>query len=124
MRTCRSFLTFALALAVLAAACKNRSNTAAEGASGDNQAQGQNANPHPSQALNQTLTIPEGTTLRVRLLDPIGSATDTSGATFRATLDKPIVLNGAVAVPKDLMSPARFLWPDLPDICRHPPSWL
>jgi len=103
MRRCRCFRTLALVLAVLAlaVACKNRSKTADVAAGADSQAVGPNANAQPSQALNQTLTVPEGTTLQVRLLDPIGSATDTSGETFRATLDAPIVVNGAVAVPKD-----------------------
>ncbi len=103
MRTLRCFLALAPAIAVLtlAVACKNRSDSTARAASGENQAQGQNATAQASQVANQTVTIPEGTALHVRLLDPIGSASDTSGETFRATLDEPIVVNGVVAVPKD-----------------------
>jgi len=82
-------------------ACKNRSKSAAQAAGGDNQAQGQNAVAQAPQVADQMVSIPEGTKLDVRLLDPIGSASDTSGETFRATLDGPIVVNGVLAVQKD-----------------------
>jgi hypothetical protein len=103
VRLLRHFLIFSLAVSglMLQTACKSRSDSAAQAAGGDNQAQGQNAAPQASQAANPALTIPEGTALHVRLLDPIGSASSESGETFRATLDEPIVVNGVVAVPKD-----------------------
>ena len=97
---CFVILAVAITGLMFEVACKNRSESAAQAAGGDNQAQAQNAAQAP-QAADQTVTIPEGTKLDVRLLDPIGSASDTSGETFRATLDGPIVVNGVVAVQKD-----------------------
>ena len=97
---CFVILAVAITGLMFEVACKNRSESAAQAAGGDNQAQAQNAAQAP-QAADQTVTIPEGTKLDVRLLDPIGSASDTSGETFRATLDGPIVVNGVVAVQKE-----------------------
>ena len=97
---CFVILAVAITGLMFEVACKNRSESAAQAAGGDNQAQAQNAAQAP-QAADQTVTIPEGTKLDVSLLDPIGSASDTSGETFRATLDGPIVVNGVVAVQKD-----------------------
>src|SRR6516225_4297620 len=104
MRRLRCFLILAVAVTdlIVGVACKNRSDSTAQAAGGDNQAQGQNATAQAPPAADQTVTIPEGTTLYVRLLDPIGSASDASGETFRATLDGPIVVNGIVAVEKDV----------------------
>jgi hypothetical protein len=48
----------------------------------------------------QTVTIPEGTEVQVRLVDALGSARNQSGDKFLATLDQPIVVNNWVAVPK------------------------
>jgi len=97
---CFVILAVAITGLMFEVACKNRSESAAQAAGGDNQAQAQNAAQAP-QVADQTMTIPEGTKLDVSLLDPIGSASDTSGETFRATLDGPIVVNGVVAVQKD-----------------------
>jgi len=97
---CFVILAVAITGLMFEVACKNRSESAAQAAGGDNQAQAQNAAQAP-QVADQTVTIPEGTKLDVSLLDPIGSASDTSGETFRATLDGPIVVNGVVAVQKD-----------------------
>ena len=104
MRRLRCFLILGVAVTglILDVACKNRSDSTAQAAGGDNQVQGQNATAQAPQVADQTVTIPEGTTLYVRLLDPIGSASDASGETFRATLDGPIVVNGIVAVEKDV----------------------
>jgi len=48
----------------------------------------------------QTVTIPEGTEVQVRLVDALGSARNQSGDTFLATLDKPIVVDNWLSVPK------------------------
>lgn len=103
MRPFRSSPILALAVAVLMSnvACKKQPDSAAQAANGENQTQSQAASPQPSQPVSQALAIPEGTAFHVRLLDPIGSATDRDGEAFRATLDEPIVVNGGVAVPKD-----------------------
>ncbi|PYX14174.1 MAG: hypothetical protein DMG84_16365 [Acidobacteria bacterium] len=47
----------------------------------------------------QKVTIPSGTTLAVRLVDPIDSETNQQGQTFRATLDSPLAVEGDVAIP-------------------------
>ena len=44
-------------------------------------------------------TIPEGTTLTVRLIDTIDSSKNKPGDTFRATLNAPIRVDGDVAIP-------------------------
>jgi hypothetical protein len=45
------------------------------------------------------VTVPEGTTVSVRLIDPIDSEKNQPGDHFRATLDSPIVVGNAVAIP-------------------------
>jgi hypothetical protein len=40
------------------------------------------------------LTIPSGTTITVRMIDPVDSSVNQTGETFRASLDEPIVVNG------------------------------
>jgi hypothetical protein len=44
------------------------------------------------------VVIPAGTSIQVRLLDPIGSSRSSAGQTFQATLAEAIVLNGKVVV--------------------------
>lgn len=46
------------------------------------------------------LTIPQGTTIAVRLVDPIDSETSQPGQTFHATLDSPLAVEGDVAIPQ------------------------
>jgi hypothetical protein len=47
----------------------------------------------------QKVTIPSGTSLAVRLVDPIDSETAQAGQSFRATLDSPLSLEGDVVIP-------------------------
>jgi hypothetical protein len=47
----------------------------------------------------QKLTIPQGTTLAVRLVDTIDSEASTAGQTFHATLDSPLAVEGETAIP-------------------------
>jgi hypothetical protein len=47
----------------------------------------------------QKVTIPAGTTLAVRLVDPIDSEKNQPGETFRATLNSPLSVEGSVAIP-------------------------
>src|SRR6202521_3482180 len=47
----------------------------------------------------QKVTIPSGTTLAVRLVDPIDSETATQGQTFHATLNSPLAVDGDTAIP-------------------------
>jgi BON domain-containing protein len=56
--------------------------------------------PPPPQPI--TVTIPEGTIVTVRTIDSIDSKVNTTGQTFRASLDAPIVVGDRVVVPKGL----------------------
>jgi BON domain len=47
------------------------------------------------------VTIPEGTSLSIRLIDSIDSDKNKPGDTFRATLDSPLSAEGRVVVPKN-----------------------
>jgi outer membrane biosynthesis protein TonB len=56
--------------------------------------------PPPPQPI--TVTIPEGTIVTVRTIDSIDSKVNSTGQTFRASLDAPIVVGDRVVVPKGL----------------------
>lgn len=45
------------------------------------------------------LTVPSGTAVSVRLIDPLSSETAQQGQTFRASLNAPLSVNGEVAIP-------------------------
>ncbi len=45
-------------------------------------------------------TLPEGSKITVRLVDPIDSAVNKTGDVFRATIENPIVIDGKEIVPK------------------------
>ncbi len=47
----------------------------------------------------ENVTIPSGTSLSVRLIDPIDSDTAQSGQTFLASLNSPLTLSGDVVIP-------------------------
>ncbi len=55
--------------------------------------------PPPPPPAPKKVTVPSGTTLAIRLIDPIDSETTQSGETFRATLDSPLASDGDVAIP-------------------------
>jgi len=59
----------------------------------------QAAAPPPPPPEPQKVTLPSGTSLAIRLVDPITSATAQQGDQFRATLDVPIALDGDVVIP-------------------------
>ncbi|HET6936281.1 MAG TPA: BON domain-containing protein, partial [Candidatus Angelobacter sp.] len=52
-------------------------------------------------ALPKTVTIPEGTVLPIRLIDPVDTEKNKEGDTFRASLDAPILFNDKTVIPKD-----------------------
>lgn len=56
------------------------------------------APPPPPQP--RTVTVPAGAILTVRTIDPVDSATNTTGQVFKASLDAPIVVDNHVIVPK------------------------
>lgn len=55
--------------------------------------------PPPPPPPPQKVTVPSGTVLSVRLVDPIDSEKNQVGDTFHATLNAPLTINGDVAVP-------------------------
>jgi len=55
--------------------------------------------PPPPPPPPRRVTVPSGTSVAIRLLDPIDSETAQPGQTFRATLDAPLPTDGDVAVP-------------------------
>jgi outer membrane biosynthesis protein TonB len=55
--------------------------------------------PPPPPPPPQKVTIPSGTTFAVRLVDAIDSETATQGQTFHATLNSPLAVDGATAIP-------------------------
>src|SRR5437764_3776526 len=57
------------------------------------------AAPAPPPPEPQKVTVPTGTSLPVRLVDTITSATAQTGDTFHATLDSPISIDGDVVIP-------------------------
>jgi len=54
----------------------------------------------PSEARVPALTVPEGTPISIRMVDAIDSARNQAGDTFRATLDKPIMVDNRLAFPR------------------------
>ena len=54
----------------------------------------------PAVAVPQKVTIPDGTTLSIRLIDGLDSEKNQPGDTFRATLNAPIVINDDVVIPQ------------------------
>jgi BON domain-containing protein len=55
--------------------------------------------PPPPPPPPQKVTIAQGTTLSIRLVDPLDSETATQGQTFHATLNSPLAVDGNVAIP-------------------------
>ena len=56
------------------------------------------APPPPPQP--RTVTVPAGAIITVRTIDPVDSATNTTGQVFKASLDAPIVVDNRVVVPR------------------------
>ncbi|HXX16140.1 MAG TPA: BON domain-containing protein [Candidatus Eremiobacteraceae bacterium] len=63
--------------------------------------------PPPPQPI--TLTIPEGSIVTVRTIDSIDSSTASTGQTFRASLDAPVVVNDQVVLPRGLNTNLRLV---------------
>jgi hypothetical protein len=54
----------------------------------------------PAPAARPPVLIPAGTLLRVRTIDPIDVDTSATGAKFKASLDDPVMVGGAVVIPR------------------------
>jgi len=72
---------------------------------GDNAKPDENSTPAqaapaaPAPPVAKTVTVPSGTTVAIRLLDPVDSEKAQPGQTFRATLDSPLQSDGDATVP-------------------------
>lgn len=84
----------------------NGDNSAPPGTSADNGGNGGSNGSEsgrslmPRRASAETLSIPAGTPLTVRLQSAVSSASAQSGDTFEAVLDEPIVVRGDTVVPR------------------------
>jgi len=56
--------------------------------------------PQSPAPTNSSVTIPAGTQVVVRLIDPVNSELDHLGQTYRASLDEPVVVNGQTLIPR------------------------
>jgi hypothetical protein len=63
----------------------------------------------PVPAPVQQVTIPQGTRLSIRLIDPVDTEKNKEGDTFRATLESPIVVEDRNVVPKNAEVEARLV---------------
>ena len=61
------------------------------------------------QAASETLVIPSGTAITVRLLSTVSSATSRPGDQFDATLDHPIVIDGKTVAPEGAQVTGRVI---------------
>jgi len=73
--------------------------------------QAQAAVPQPSQSAPEPVrvTLPEGTAITVRLIDPVDSEKNKEGDRFSASLDSPIVIDDKTVIPKNADVEARLV---------------
>lgn len=57
----------------------------------------------------QLVVVPQGTAISVRLIDPVDTAKNKEGDSFRASLDSPIEVDSKVVVPKNADVEAKLL---------------
>jgi hypothetical protein len=85
---------------VLMAGCQSSTqNPTTDNASADNAAQGDKKGGGKKARSGETVKIPAGTELSVRLVNPIDTGSASAGSSFDATLAAPITVNGAEVVP-------------------------
>ncbi len=56
--------------------------------------------PQSPAPTDSSVTIPAGTQVTVRLIDPVNSELDHLGQTYRVSLDQPVVVNGQTLIPR------------------------
>lgn len=54
----------------------------------------------PLVASTASMTIPAGTVLKIRMIDPVDSEVSQLGQTFQASLDDPLMVNGETVIPR------------------------
>jgi len=62
----------------------------------------------PAHVPKQTVTIPAGTEVVVRMIDAVDSSVHEMGQTFRASLDEPLVVNGQTIASRGAMATAKL----------------
>src|ERR1700688_1410300 len=95
-------LSFAFILAALGCTSKpstNNPNTAGD-ASTSNPAPDANQNTQRAEAPKPPLVVPSGTAVTVRLTSALGSKLSQPGETFTGSVERNIVVNNVVAIPK------------------------
>lgn len=60
----------------------------------------QDSRPSSNDQGSMGVTVPSGTTLTVRMIDPVDSSVNQTGETFRASLDEPLVVSGRTIAPR------------------------
>lgn len=78
----------------------NAGNTAQPPANQAAPPQAQTAPPEPPPPREETITVPEGATLQVRLATPISSGTAAAGSEFEGTLAAPLITHGVTVAPR------------------------
>lgn len=103
------FIPVLLAMALVVGCSKvpasnadNGDNSAAPGTSADNGSGSsrERSSMEPRRAAAESLSIPAGTPLTVRLQSAVSSASAQSGDTFEAVLDEPVVVRGQTIIPR------------------------
>jgi hypothetical protein len=56
--------------------------------------------PAPAAARRESVELPAGTNLVVRMIDGVDSETNRVGQTFAASMDEPVILNGETVIPR------------------------
>lgn len=54
----------------------------------------------PPPAIDNSISLPAGTNLVIRMIDSVDSERDSVGHTFAASLDEPVVLDGQTIIPR------------------------
>ena len=68
---------------------------------GDHRDNGVREAPQPGQpAVVSGMIIPVGTSITVRMIDPVNSQQSRLGETFRASVDEPVLVDGQAAIPR------------------------
>ena len=109
MKALRRVYVAALLVLCLAVGCSSNSGTPSASATPDPNAPnggaaapGSNgsaaANPAESKPVKETITIPAGTQITVRLGETISSKTSTAGQDFAATVAQPVVVDGKTVI--------------------------
>jgi hypothetical protein len=59
-----------------------------------------NSDPPPAAARRESVELPAGTNLVVRMIDGVDSEVNRVGQTFAASIDEPVILNGETVIPR------------------------